>query len=170
MKKINLISILFACTLTVLGQNSDESNTYLELTGKIVVKGKSNLEIANCIANSAMIVGVTSYSELESECIESCYVKGRYAYSYYVNDYGSKAGSISFKYEYKIINNIISYSFNEFIHDGTGTQFKSIGNIPEKWNQEVGEIFTEKQYTEIMNDLFINYTNAIRMIKKYCVN
>ena len=133
-------------------------------------KDKSNLELAHCIANSAMIMGVTSYTESENESIDASYVNGNYSYSYYVNDYESEAGSISFKYAYEIKSGVISYKFYDFIHNGTGTEFKSIGNLPEKWNSKIGEIFTEKQYVEIMKDLFMNSANAIRMIKKYCAN
>ena len=159
-----------AFSFSVFGQNSNESSKILAITGNIESKDKSNLELADCIANSAMIEGVTSYTESENESIDSSYVNGNYSYSYYVNDYESEAGSISFKYSYEIKDGVISYKFYDFIHDGTGTEFKSIGNLPEKWNSEVGEIFTEKQYVEIMKDLFMNSANAIRMIKKYCVN
>lgn len=87
-----------------------------------------------------------------------------------VNDYKSEAGNISFKFSYKIKEGMIAYKFYDFKHDGEGTAFYSIGNIPEKWNHEVGKIFTEKQYSEIMTDVYLNSANAVRLIKKYCVN
>jgi hypothetical protein len=87
-----------------------------------------------------------------------------------VNDYETEAGSISFKYSYQIKDNVISYRFYDFEHDGTETDFKSIGLMPEKWNTDIGKIYTEKQYIEIMKDLYANSANAIRMIKKYCLN
>jgi hypothetical protein len=170
MRKSFLLLILLVFSFSLFGQNSNESSKTLEITGNIESKGKSNLELADCIANSAMIMGVTSYTESENESVDSAYVNGSYSYSYYVNDYESEAGSISFKYMYEIKDGIISYKFYDFLHDGTGTEFKSIGNLSKKWNSEVGEIFTQKQYVEIMKDLFMNSTNAIRMIKKNCTN
>lgn len=152
------------------GQNSEEKTTPFEISGTIVSENKSNLALANCIANNAMVMGVTAYTETESESLESSYVKGSYAYTYYVNNYELEAGSIQFKYSYFIKDGNIQYSFYDFKHDGTGTKFKSIGNLPEKWNHEVGEIVTENQYNEIMKDVLLNAKHSIRMIQKYCAN
>jgi hypothetical protein len=164
-KAFVIIIFLLAISFTVKGQASTEA---LLLTGKIKTSNKSNHEVANCIANSAMVMGVTAYTESEEDAIESSFVEGNYSYSYFVDDYESQAGLISFNYSYQIKDGEINYRFYDFNHDGNDTDFKSIGIIPKLWNKEVGEIFTEKQYIEILTDLTVNTVNAIRMVTKYC--
>lgn len=173
--KNSLYSIaLFLFIINIHAQNKTLTTTQkqksLTIEGKITIANQSNLELAYCIANSAMVLGVTNYTTTEEEAIDSAFVQGNYSYNYYVDNYDTEAGTISFNYEYIIKNGEITYTYTDFVHDGTGTTFKSIGNLPEKWNANVGEVFTEKQYSEIMNDVRANIANAVRMVKKYCVN
>lgn len=172
MKTPILLSILLTFTIiwNVVGQESTTALKHLEIRGIIKSSDKSNLELANCIAHSAMIQGVSSYSESESASLDSSFVEGSYYYSFYVNNYESEAGIVNFNYSYQIKDGRITYTFYDFQHDGNETEFKSIGALPEKWNDEVGKVFTKKQYAEIMKDLLANTNNTIRMIKKYCMH
>lgn len=170
MKKhiVTLLVIVFAINTSIFSQTAPKAIKNLELTGTITSTNASNLELADCIANSAMIMGVTSYTQSESDATESAYVKGNYSYGYYVNNYETEAGNISFNYSYTIKDNVITYRFYDFKHDGSNTSFASIGAIPDKWNATIGKVFTQKQYAEIMKDLLTNSVNAIHMIKKHC--
>lgn len=116
-----------------------------------------------------MIQGVESQTESENEAVEHAFVKGRYAYSYYVNDYKDFVGEIKFKFEYIIINGQINYRFYDFEHDKLNSTFKSIGLLPKQWNENVKVSFTKKEYVDIVKDLKSNAANAIRIITKYCL-
>ena len=116
-----------------------------------------------------MIMGIESKTVSEDEAHDSAFVRGAYAYFYYVDDYGSEAGEVKFKFEYIIIDGQIDYRFYAFEHEKIGSKFASIGLLPKEWNEQVKTSFSEKQYGEIMTDLRLNIANAIRMINKYCV-
>lgn len=154
---------------TVSGQEPKEPTEMFVLTGTIQTATKSNLELADCIANSSMIMGITAYTTSEKEAAESSFVEGNYAFNYFVNNYESQAGKIDFKYVFNSKDGVIEYKFYDFVHDGTNTNFKSIGTIPKKWNDTIGLIFTKDQFMEIMIDLTGNVALALRMIKENCV-
>lgn len=170
-KKIfQLIILLLIPTININAQNNiEQTNEELELIGSIKTNNRTNYEISDCIVNSTMIMGVTSFTKSKKEASESSFVNGNYSYSYFVDDYSSQAGKISFNYSYLIKNGEINYRIYNFEHDGTDTEFASISHLTKSWNDEIGKIFTEKQYYEIMKDLLTNAANAIRMIKNYCL-
>ncbi len=161
--------MFFVVIFSVSGQSLIETPNVLELSGDIKFNSKTNLELVDCIVNSFVAMGLTEYSETENE-LEPSFIKGNYSYSYYVDDYESEAGVINFKYLYEIKDGVLSYKFYQFDHDGSNTKFKSIGVLPEKWYEEIGKTFTEKQYIEIMKDIYANFVNTIRLIKKYCID
>ncbi len=177
MKKLNyfLIAItilIISCSSTKTGNDQLKKNTNLinlEIVGLLEADSKENFEISECIVNSAMILGVESYTDSEQNSRDSSFVNGNYAYSYFVDDYSSEAGEVKFKFSYQIKNGIINYKFYDFEHNGRNTKFKSIGILSKNWNENIGSTFTENQYSEIMTDIKLNVANSIRMISKYCL-
>ncbi len=169
-KLFKLIIILIISSNNINAQNKNkQKNEILELNGSITVENKTNFEVSDCIANSAMIMGVSSYTKSEKDASESSFVHGNYSYSYFVNDYSSEAGKINFKYSYIIKDGKINYKFYDFKHNGNKTKFKSIGLLSTSWNEEIAKTFTEDQYYEIMIDLITNTSNLIKMIKETCL-
>lgn len=83
MKKLYLLLILFGFIFNVFGQHFDASPETLEISGSLEAKDKSNWELADCIANFAMSVVVTSYTESESDSFKSSYVNGDHSYAYF---------------------------------------------------------------------------------------
>ncbi len=173
MKKLKFIFLLFFLIYSVIAfaqiTSSTNESVNLEFKGIIEATGKSNYELSECIASSAMIIGVETQTESEKDALDSSFVKGEYSYSYYVDDYESYAGEVKFKFEYIIRNGQINYRIYDFEHEKSDSKFQSVGILPEKWNDKVKLSFTEKQYSEIMVDLRMNVANAIRMINKYCI-
>ena len=109
-------------------------------------------------------------TELEEDATDSSFVKGAYAYNYYVDDYESPAGKVKFKFQYLIKEGQLTYRLYDFEHVKSDSKFESVGLLPEKWNDQVKASFTKAQYSEIFVDLRFNVNHAIRMVKKYCVN
>ncbi|NQX77970.1 hypothetical protein [Gilvibacter sp.] len=60
--------------------------------------------------------------------------------------------------------------FFDFTHDPEDSEFEALGTVPQAWNEEVSEGFTQKQYKEIWYDISFNSSNLIRLAQKYCVN
>ena len=173
MKKIKtiLLSTLLLISVSAFSQiiSSEDESGNLQFKGVIKVTKKSNYELSECISSSAMIMGVNSKTESNKEALDSAFVKGENSYSYYVDDYGSPAGEVKYKFEYIIKNGQINYRLYDFEHKKSDSKFASIGLLPKEWNEKVKSSFSKKQYTEIMTDLKLNVANAIRMINKYCV-
>lgn len=169
-KILNLLLLLFF-SMTIYSQtnSSNEETENLQFTGTINTEGKSNYELSDCISTSAMIQGIESKTESEEAAIDSSFVKGAYAFSYYVDDYGASAGEVKFQFEYIIKEGVIAYQLYDFEHHQSESKFESVGILPTDWNEKVKASFTKKQYAEIMTDLKMNVANAIRMINKYCV-
>jgi hypothetical protein len=173
MKKIKtiLLSTLLIISANALSQivgSVDESGN-LQFNGVIKVTDKSNFELSECISSSAMIMGIESKTESDEKALDSAFVKGEYSYSYYVDEYGSPAGEVKFKFEYIIRDGQINYRLYDFEHEKSDSKFASIGLLPKEWNEKIKSSFSKKQYAEIMTDLKLNVANAIRMINKYCV-
>jgi len=168
--KIIILSLNFILIVNLFGQldSSSDENGNLQFTGVIKTKNNDNFELSECISNSAMILGIESKTKSEKEAKKSSYVKGNYAYAYYVDDYESEAGRVKFTYEYIVKNGQIHYRLFNFEHEQSKSKFESVGLLTEKWNKKIKSSFTKKQYAEIMTDLRANAANAIRMIKKYC--
>ncbi|NQY05688.1 MAG: hypothetical protein HRT68_05640 [Flavobacteriaceae bacterium] len=169
--KTILLSTILIISVNAFSQiigSVDESGN-LQFKGVIEVTNKSNFELSECISSSAMIMGIESKTESDGEALDSAFVKGEYSYSYYVDDYGSQAGEVKFKFEYIIRDGQINYRFYDFEHKKSESKFASIGLLPKEWNEKVKSSFSKKQYTEIMTDLKLNVANAIRMINKNCV-
>tara|TARA_R100000541_G_C1858166_1_gene78759 strand:+ start:114 stop:635 length:522 start_codon:yes stop_codon:yes gene_type:complete len=165
---IILILLVFSNSYSQDDQVSEKSESII-FEGIIDTADKDNFELSECIANSAMIMGIESKTETIDSSKESSFVKGQYSYSYYVNDYEKQAGIVEFKFEYIVKNEKIHFKIYDFIHRRGDSEFDSLGLLPKKWNERIGKTFTEKQYDEIMADLVFNALNSLRMIKKYCI-
>jgi len=170
LKILSLLVLLFATTNTfsqILSSSDDSGN--LQFTGVTKVVDKSNFELSECIAHLALIVGIESKTEKLESSKDSSFVRGKYAYSYYVDHYESPAGEVKFKYEYIIKNGQVQYRFYDFEHEQASSKFKTIGLLPKTWNKKIQATFTKDQYGEIMTDIKLNIAHALRMIDKYCL-
>ncbi|MGJ8666674.1 MAG: hypothetical protein ACSHW7_09930 [Patiriisocius sp.] len=138
-------------------------NGRIELDSNIASKN----EILNCILNSPTTIGVVDYSRTKDENSKMCFVKGKWQYSYYINSGETSAGTVEFKYQFNISDGYIDYNYYDFIHTKDDSDFESIGFLPYKFNGKVSKVFTEKQFEEIVGEIFLNQLLAIKRTKKY---
>jgi len=164
-----LLLIVFFNLSSQVSSTAEKFKT-LQFKGVIDAPGKDNFELSECIAGSAMLAGIISQTKSKEQAVDSSFVKGEYTYTYYVDNYEKFAGFIKFKFEYIIKKGQIHYRFYDFEHEKSDSDFESIGLLPEKPNEKVRKVFTEKQYDTIMTDLKMNIAHSLRLIVKYCVN
>lgn len=143
--------------------------------GNLIAQGKIELDnmnapkkdILNCILNSPITIGVKENSKSSDNPNDFEFIKGQWQYTYYVNNSSDFAGMVEFKYEFKISDGIIDYKYYDFTHSKDDSEFKSIGILPYEVNETVLKVFNEKQYQEIIGDIYLNQVLAIKRTKQF---
>jgi len=148
---------------------SADENGYILCKGKIHLDTNSatKKEILDCILSSPITIGVEDHSSLQENNSPFESVSGKWEYTYYVNDDESFAGIIEFKYQFTIYDGYIDYKYYNFIHSKDDSEFESIGKLPLEFNDAVSKVFTQTQYKEITEDLFLNQILAVKRTKNY---
>jgi len=90
--------------------------------GNLISKGTIELDnsttskkdILNCILNAPITIGVEETSKFSDNTSAYEYIKGKWEYTYYVNDLSDFAGIVEFKYEFKISDGKIDYEYYDF--------------------------------------------------------
>jgi len=145
-------------------------------TGHLISEGSIILEnslatkddILSCyIDNSLLTIGLTEHSYHTEHNNAYEFVKGSWEYIYAVNDLSDEAGSVAFTYEFKIFDDRIDYLYSDYIHTQGDSNFKSLGQLPLKINEQVKQVFTSNQYDEILNDVHLNVIAAVKRTKEY---
>lgn len=143
--------------------------------GSLISQGRIDLndtnapkkEILNCILNSPIIIGVKENSVSSDNTNNFEFIRGQWQYTYYVNNSSDFAGLVEFKYEFKISDGTINYKYYDFKHFKDVSEFESIGILPYEINAKVLDVFNEKQYGEIISDIYLNQVLAIKRTKQY---
>ncbi len=143
--------------------------------GNLVFKGRINLdnalapkkEILDCILNSIVTIGVEDSSLSSKSDSHHEYINGKWQYTYYVDDTSLFAGLIEFKYEFKIFDGYIDYTYYDFIHIKDDSEFESLGQLPLKINENILKVFTQEQYKEIVTDIYTNQVLAIKRTMRF---
>ncbi|PSG87374.1 hypothetical protein C7H52_10850 [Aurantibacter aestuarii] len=146
--------------------------------GNLIAQGKIELDsintpkknILNCILNSPTTVGVKENSKHKNISNDFEYIKSQWRYPYYINNSSDFAGMVEFKYEFKITDGTIYYNYYDFKHDKDDSTFRSIGILPFKVNETVLEVFSEKEYQEIIEEIYLNQVLTIKRIKQFSNN
>ena len=150
---------------------SEDENGNLVMQDKIslIKSSASKIDILDCILNSTFsVIGVEETSEgVDKEELKYEYIKGSWEYNYYLDeDLNIPIGKIAFKYELKIADGYIDYSYYDFTHFKEDSEFKTIGKLPFKVNKSVLETFTEEQYKTILDEIYLNLILGINRIRK----
>lgn len=148
--------------------SSDEKGNLIA-KGKIELENKtaSKEEILDCILNSSMTIGIEETSKTVNNKLDFEFIKGKWQYTYYVNNSSDFAGIVEFKYEFKIFNGNIDYRYYDFIHYKDDSEFKSIGQLPFEITESILNVFTKEQYNTIISDIYMNQVLAIKRTKQY---
>lgn len=115
-------------------------------------------------------MGVTAIEEVEQEGKTKAIVYGQWQFSYRLDDTELPVGIVQHKYKYEIAEDAIWYHFYDYRHLGESANFKSLGPLSSVWTEEVGAVFSENLYSELLYYISVDWTNAIRLFKKYCLN
>lgn len=162
--------ILCISSTTLVGQ-SDETKSYkpLFLDGSLKIKNKTNFEISECIANATFIMGIESKTASKEDAKDSSFIKGNYQYTYFLDDYTTLAGVISYQFEYIIKNGTVVFKFYNFIHNRGDSEYLSVGIFPANYAGKVKKTFTKEQHGVLLNSIKENMTQALKSINKNCL-
>lgn len=150
------------------GELSSNENGDLVCEGSFDLNNKESTPsaILKCVLNSPLTIGVVeSSSALEESSIE--YIRGEWEHNYYVNHSKDYAGSVSFRYEFRISEGVINYRYYDYAHSGDDSEFNSVGILPHEFDSSLAKVFTKDQFGEILNDIKLNLFFAVRKTKEY---
>ena len=174
MFRISCISLLLICSLSFSYSQTkvENKNSLLSFKRQIILESDnggtvSTDDIIRCLKHFA-VIDYTNYKLItkDDSTIDTLYISGEDYYTGYENKISKENGEIHFKYIFKWSNNklyINYYNFDFWVHD---EKVNKNGYLPSNYDENVGQIFTEKQFKEISATMPINIAAKINIIKK----
>jgi len=132
-------------------------------------KSAGTKEILNCMIDSPFIfVGIEESSkDLPKEETDYDYLKGKWSFSFYINNVDIYVGEVEWKFEIKVFPDHIEYLYFDFIHSKATSEYKSIGMLPLEPNEAVLKVFSKEEYQQIIDYVLYNQKMFVGKMKKF---